>query len=659
MTGNYLDHRFDLLGSGWVVVRHGMSCAGLEGHRHRAGPAVRPDPDGAWLEGRVTAANLAESQRIWRLVEPGYDPIDWHLDFKSGWRWSELAWYRDIAFGSVPGADVKVPWELARMQHLPQLALAAALSRAGESGLSSPERYASEFRNEVLDFIATNPPRFGVNWTTTMDVAIRVANWLVAHDLFLAAGATFDPAFEAIFARSVLEHAGHIAANLEGTAQLRANHYLADIVGLLFAAAYLPRGDTTDAWLTFAALELLAEGRNQFNEDGSNVEASTCYHRLSAEMVTYGAALLQGLVEDKAAARRDHDLRPIEGLACRLERMAEFTIDLTKPDGHVCQIGDNDNGRFLKLAPSVRRMPVAAARERFASLAGYAALPDDATYWVEDHLDHRQLVGAIGGLVARPDFARVGAGAQLESTVVADLAKGARFPGHRTDDPTSAAGVRVGDDEGLAAVETWLAARTPDQRRTQRIDLNGSGATKGLALAGYPDFGVYVIRSDRVYIAVRCGPVGRHGLGGHAHNDQLGIELSVDGEAWIRDPGTYLYTPLPEQRDAYRSAGAHYLPAVDGREPAELGGGPFRLGRGSAATCLYWGPMGFAGRLRMVDARTLVLRLRLEDDHLGLDYGIEGSRFAVAGDAAWDHGGYMPHVPFSPGYGILERDGRW
>src|SRR5215469_1917719 len=31
LTRNYLGHRFDLLGSGWVQVKHGMRCAGLEG----------------------------------------------------------------------------------------------------------------------------------------------------------------------------------------------------------------------------------------------------------------------------------------------------------------------------------------------------------------------------------------------------------------------------------------------------------------------------------------------------------------------------------------------------------------------------------------------------------------------------------------------------
>jgi hypothetical protein len=94
---------------------------------------------------------------------------------------------------------------------------------------------------------------------------------------------------------------------------------------------------------------------------------------------------------------------------------------------------------------------------------------------------------------------------------------------------------------------------------------------------------------------------------------------------------------------------------VEGGEPAELGRGLFELAPDPDASCLYWGPAGFAGRLRTADSRTLVLRLRLEADHLGLDYGIEGGRFAVATDAAWDHGGYMPDVPFSPGYGIVER----
>ena len=68
-----------------------------------------------------------------------------------------------------------------------------------EKEISDPDVYVKEFRNQILDFIASNPPRFGTNWFSTMDVGIRVSNWLVAYDLFKAFGVSFDPEFERIF----------------------------------------------------------------------------------------------------------------------------------------------------------------------------------------------------------------------------------------------------------------------------------------------------------------------------------------------------------------------------------------------------------------------------------------------------------------------------
>ena len=172
ITANYLEHRFDLLGSGWVHVEHGMTCRGLEGYRYDSGSAVVPDRDGQWLEGRINRANLPGAQGIWGQVDEGYKPIDWHLDFKSGHRWGEGTWHRDVRNGHQLGVDVKVPWELARMQHLLQLAWAYALADSGDQHI-----YLREFRNQVLDFIATNPPRYGVNWACPMECGIRVESF--------------------------------------------------------------------------------------------------------------------------------------------------------------------------------------------------------------------------------------------------------------------------------------------------------------------------------------------------------------------------------------------------------------------------------------------------------------------------------------------------
>jgi hypothetical protein len=219
LSDSYLHHRFDLLGSGWRVIHHGMACPGVEDHRYDSGPSER-DPMER-LRGRVNPANLPESQRIWRLVDPGYAPIDWHLDFKSGYRWREDTWYKDIRFGHQPGVDIKVPWELARGQHLPTLAWAYAFASQGDDRFQPPERYVREFRSQVLDFSATNPPRFGVNWHTTMDVAIRAANWLAAYDLFRAYEAPFDAGFEADFQRSILQHGEHIITQSEWSSDWR------------------------------------------------------------------------------------------------------------------------------------------------------------------------------------------------------------------------------------------------------------------------------------------------------------------------------------------------------------------------------------------------------------------------------------------------------
>jgi len=520
-----LDHRFDLLGSGWTRVAHGICCPGLAGHVYPAGTPVDADAAGRWLNHRINRANLRESRTVWRHVDAGYIPIDWQLDFKSGCRWSEQHWSRALTEGVLPGSDVKVPWELARMQHLPQLVWAWMLTRNSAPPHGVSDVHLREFRNQLLDFISTNPPRFGVNWMCTMDVAIRVANWLVAYDLFRAHGAEFDGPFARIFTRSIYEHASHIVDNLEWSDQLRSNHYLADVTGLLFAAAYLPSSPETDAWLDFAVREFLWESQTQFRDDGSNFEASTAYHRLSTEMVAYGTAVILSQTEQRLARALDQGgrlrfhpgfqpPRPRGGRYhsvisdthfLRLQRMAAFTQAATRPDGRIVQFGDNDSGRFLKIRPE------------YIPVQGQALL-------VEDHLKHQHVTAAMDGIL-RPghlgDVARV---QRWEHQVVSGLCR-----------PWSSAGQIPAEDD------------TECQN-------------------AFPDFGLYRLMAGDHQVVFRCGPVGQHGNGGHAHNDQLSFECAVADRPLVVDPGTYLYTPLADERNRFRSTSMHNTLSLPGLE---------------------------------------------------------------------------------------------
>ena len=559
---------------------------------------IQQDRLGRWLEGRINHSNLSAGQGIWRLVDEGYIAIDWQLDFKSGYRWREDAWHRDIRFGHLTGVDIKVPWELARFQHLPNLALAAHFANSAVPGFRPAEVYVAEFRNQVLDFIATNPPGFGVNWFCAMDVAIRVANMLVARDIVLASDASLDDEFEAVFFASVLAHGRHILNNLEWSPRFRGNHYLANIVGLLFVAVYLPRTPETDGWLAFAVHELIAEVDYQFHEDGSNFEASVCYHRLSSEMVLWAFALLVDLPADKQQVltlerRVSVPGRPARQLAgrqmfnvpgtdlvsplpewcwVRLARMAEFTRAMTRPDDLVAQIGDNDSGRFITLASG----------EQLRCVNDPLALG-----W---SLDHRALVAAIESLCgyhsASPDpYAQV-----VSAFAHIDSRRSSLRP-HRPINISS-----IGDEGLWSDIEQRMGHVAAGSRWSCEYPASRSGLLDGLELSAFAGMGCYVMRSSRLYIVVRCGEIGLAGLGAHAHCDQLAIELVIDGVDHARDPGTMIYTALPEMRNAYRSVKAHHAPRVGVLEPANLQLGPFDLRGAAQGECLYFGPSGFIGR---------------------------------------------------------------
>src|SRR5262249_50670253 len=98
-----------------------------------------------------------------------------------------------------------------------------------------------------------------------------------------------------------------------------------------------------------------------------------------------------------------------------------------------------------------------------------------------------------------------------------------------------------------------------------------------LSCYAYPDFGLYLLRSRRMYLSIRCGSFGLVGNGSHAHHDQLSIEFCLDGRNLILDPGTYLYTPLKHRREEYRRAQAHFAPHVLGRAAQGTGPGLFQM----------------------------------------------------------------------------------
>jgi hypothetical protein len=91
----------------------------------------------------------------------------------------------------------------------------------------------------------------------------------------------------------------------------------------------------------------------------------------------------------------------------------------------------------------------------------------------------------------------------------------------------------------------------------------------------FPDAGWYIIRDKNNHCIISCGPNG--GNGWHSHNDKLSFELMIDGQDIIVDPGTYVYTSYPEERNKFRSTEYHNTVKFEGYEQNDINEETFLL----------------------------------------------------------------------------------
>jgi hypothetical protein len=83
-----------------------------------------------------------------------------------------------------------------------------------------------------------------------------------------------------------------------------------------------------------------------------------------------------------------------------------------------------------------------------------------------------------------------------------------------------------------------------------------------LESCAFKDGGILIARHNNLYMIIDIGSNGQNGNGGHAHNDTMSFEFFAGGQAWIVDPGTFVYTADYEMRNLFRSTKYHNTPQV-------------------------------------------------------------------------------------------------
>ena len=224
-------------------------------------------------------------------------------------------------------ADVKVPYEASRLQHLQKQNLISSIETIEEI---DPEAFVVKVDKFPL-----------IYWNSPMDVAIRLIN-LIIHRQFLANESNrsiiFDDSEELLDAY-ISQNYQYVKDNLENEGNVVGNHYLIELSAMLF---YLANYETKNSVIEteFVLSELKNEINNQFNDEGTNFEGSTHYAAFATEALILCKISLQDI----------HQNSDLPSVIDKLIMINKKFLELLIIDDELSQIGDNDSGRIFYFA---------------------------------------------------------------------------------------------------------------------------------------------------------------------------------------------------------------------------------------------------------------------------------------------------------------------
>lgn len=502
-------------------------------------------------------------------------------------------------------SDLRASWEEHRLQHFPiAVLLGHRCDRRGEVA-----DFLDQSLSAAFDAFSRTPGSL-----IPMEVGLRIVSLCLTADLSAAAG--IDRSFvngkgmQAHLAKHVITLRDH----WEWRPRVRSNHYLANVVGLIWGAAYLDLGAEA---LRPLCEELYGEGCRQILPDGGSFEGTTSYLRLSLEMIATTLLLLRR-ANTTAASGHGPIPRAPAMLDDRLRSAREFLSAIDVGAGSLLQIGDCDSGRCGPLM--IERLSYDAEAGSGRALAVEAL----ATRECMDLVD-----GALSTARRDPTVRSL---RDLLPQGIGDAAVAHAIPQRRAptrSDPSAA----------------------PDQTIIHRIriDLDSQEVRDGRTWL-FEHFGLWVFQSKNLLVALRTGATG-NGITGawHSHTDVLSMQLVLRGTPLLTDAGTFIYLGDRDARELFRSSRAHNSPCWPEDETMIIAGGPFRWISAVRAhvTCveqdrcaaIMTGPYGTVGRQVTVTGSTVEVTDRLWRSR-------RGQRLSLSGVL-------RPSMPFSPAYGEI------
>ncbi|HEY6802395.1 MAG TPA: alginate lyase family protein [Pyrinomonadaceae bacterium] len=256
------------------------------------------------------------------------DPIDWQLEPLSGKTAARVHWSSLDYLNAESVGDKKIIWELNRHQYFVLLGQAYWFTQ--------DEKYATTFVAQLESWMDQNPPKQGINWASSLEVAFRSIAWLWSFQFFFQSPAFSAAAFERAL-KVLYLNARHLESYLS-TYFSPNTHLTGEALGLFYLGTLLPEFREASRWRETGRKILLEQLPLHVKPDGVYFEQSSYYHRYTTDFYLHFAVLSQLNGTPVSLPVKD-----------QLQALLDHLMFVTRPDGTTSFWGDDDGGRLLKL----------------------------------------------------------------------------------------------------------------------------------------------------------------------------------------------------------------------------------------------------------------------------------------------------------------------
>ena len=222
-------------------------------------------------------------------------------------------------------ADVKVPYEIGRLQFLQKVMLHNFLE----------DNQNPELNFDLLDEIITSENN-KIIWNSPMDVAIRMISLIFVKNFINKIDYINKSSLLTNLDSVISKDFEFVKMNYEKRGNVVGNHYLVELASsLLFIANYDYEDKESD--LKSIIDEISKEIKLQFNKELTNFEGSSHYAALMTEALLIMYLSLKSLKKENELYKKIREVLIVNN----------HFIKLITNKGELSQIGDNDSGRLF------------------------------------------------------------------------------------------------------------------------------------------------------------------------------------------------------------------------------------------------------------------------------------------------------------------------